>query len=62
MIRLTMAYQKKSGAATPVECQVEDRGDGSYELLWLSKTAGKFPIEVLIDGVHIGGSPTELTV
>ena len=44
------------------ECEVKDRGDGSYELLWMCQKAGTFPIDVMISGAHVRGSPMKLTV
>jgi len=45
-----------------VDCDVVDRSDGTYELKWRSNTAGVFPIDVLLDGSHVVGSPIELHV
>jgi hypothetical protein len=45
-----------------VECKVEDREDGSYELLWKCNRAGSFPIDVMINGVHVINSPMKLSV
>lgn len=45
-----------------VECQVSDNGDGSYGLHWKSRSSGSFEIHVLIDGVHVSGSPFHMTL
>ena len=45
-----------------IHCEVIDNNDGSYELKWRSAKAGVFPIDVLMDGAHVVGSPTELMV
>jgi hypothetical protein len=47
---------------SPVLCRVNDKGDGTYELEWSSTLAGTFPLDVCIDGSHVGGSPIDVTV
>ena len=39
-----------------------DNGDGTYELGWRSEIAGTYVMHVLIDGVHVSGSPTSLSM
>ena len=45
-----------------VQSKVDDNGDGSYKLSWACQRAGTYPIEVLISGLHVKGSPMRLTV
>lgn len=52
----------RGDAESSVHCEVVDNGDGIYELKWRSIKAGVFPIDVLMDGSHVMGSPTELQV
>ena len=48
--------------AEAVELSVVDNSDGSYQLKWKGKTAGSYPVDVLINGAHVIGSPTQLIV
>ena len=60
-----IAAERDKGAevvAPPVDFTVVDKGDGSYELKWKSDRAGTYPIDVLMDGAHVAGSPVQLTV
>ena len=46
----------------PIECQVIDKGDGSYELSWKGIIAGNFSLDVSVDNSRVQGSPIQLTV
>ena len=39
-----------------------DNSDGSYDMQWLGEVSGKYDVHVTIDGMHVSGSPTELTL
>ena len=43
-----------------VTFSTNDRGDGTYELQWKCDTAGTYPIDVLMSGAHVSGSPIQL--
>ena len=57
-----MGNDRDSKEADSVELNVVDNGDGSYQLKWKCARAGTYPVDVLISGAHVGGSPTELHV
>ena len=46
----------------PVLCRVTDNQDGSYALDWKSQLAGSFPLDVMVDGSHVSGSPITVNV
>lgn len=39
-----------------------DNGDGSYDIQWLGEVSGKYDMHITIDGLHVSGSPTELSL
>ena len=47
-------------SSSGVESSVEDRGDGSYRLIWHSQLSGTFSVAIKIDEVHVVGSPTQI--
>eukprot|EP00698_Gefionella_okellyi_P019273 TRINITY_DN5888_c0_g1_i1.p1 TRINITY_DN5888_c0_g1~~TRINITY_DN5888_c0_g1_i1.p1 ORF type:complete len:5059 (-),score=1335.09 TRINITY_DN5888_c0_g1_i1:98-15274(-) len=51
------AIRAEPSGASEATIYVDDVGDGSYSLLYNSKTAGKLCIEVNVDGVALRGSP-----
>ena len=65
-MKLSKSFERdvgaSDGAGEKVDCKVLDKGDGWYELKWRSLRAGVYPIDVLMDGAHVSGSPTELMV
>ena len=45
-----------------VECEVADNNDGTYAVHWRSQRSGTFDVAVMVDKVHITGSPTTITL
>jgi hypothetical protein len=45
------------GPSGPVQCQFQDRGDGTYFVTYKTADKGEFTIDVLVNGQHIRGSP-----
>lgn len=45
------------GPRGPVQCQLQDRGDGTYFVTYSTRDSGDFVIDVLVNGQHIKGSP-----
>ena len=45
-----------------VQIEVNDHGDGTYRMQFFSEASGVFPINVLMNQVHISGSPTQVTM
>jgi len=45
-----------------VEFSIVDKEDGSYELKWKCAYSGHYPIDVLMGGAHVAGSPVQLNV
>jgi len=62
VMQLSRSAHRSNQDDAHVSCEVKDKGDGSYELVWKSSRAGVFPLDVLMDGAHVAGSPTELIV
>ena len=57
------AHPEWEDKPAPVECKVDDLGDGSYELSWSCTVAGTFPLDVVVDGRNpVQGSPVQLNV
>lgn len=52
--------ESAADAAGLVECVALDLEDGTYLLQWTAKCSGLFEAHILIDGLHILGSPTPL--
>ena len=48
------------GADARVAAESIDLHDGTHETVWRSEATGSFVVHVLIDGVHIDGSPATL--
>ena len=46
----------------PIEARIVDQSDGSYLLEWKSSFSGTFPLDVLVDGSHVQGSPISVNV
>lgn len=53
---------KDEEGAVSVKATVHDNADGTYKLRWTSETAGTYPIRIMIDGVHVSGSPTYIAL
>nr|XP_045582063.1 mucin-4-like [Procambarus clarkii] len=48
--------------ATLCGCSVRDREDGSYEVIFIAPVPAAAVLHVTIQGVHVQGSPLELTI
>jgi len=60
---LVMKLSKTSAAdEKAVEFSIVDMEDGSYELKWKCAISGSYPIDVLMGGAHVAGSPIHLNV
>ena len=45
-----------------IQTAVSDHRDGSYTITWDGKCTGTFRVGVMIDGVHLEGSPMQMTL
>ena len=48
--------------SAPLESSWEDEGNGEYTIRWSAMDLGTFTVFVKIDGIHVLGSPTMLTL
>ena len=53
----TVFAEHQASEPLVVEGQVEDHADGSYTCSWLPPVVGSYSLSVLLDGVHVRGSP-----
>ena len=58
---MTLPKRIQEHEDNPVDCRVVDQQDGGYEPVEVH-ARGTFPLDVLIDGAHISGSPISVTV
>ena len=48
------------GTSAEVRANVEDNGDGTYQLSWNSNASGVFKVAIKINNEHVVGSPTQI--